>query len=105
MMNELYILIHTFLEKYTLLGYVSFCLVATFIAVTLFCPRKKISLEKSSVQEAKICRLNNIDFLKILLTYMIVLHHEFQALNIPNDAYNCVELFFIHYYFYILFFN
>ena len=94
-MNELYILIHTFLEKYTLLGYVSFCLVATFIAVTLFCPRKKISLEKSEVQEAKICRLNNIDFLKILLTYMIVLHHEFQALNIPNDAYNCVELFFI----------
>ena len=95
MISDLYILIYNFLEKFTLLGYFSFCLLATFILIVLVYPRKKVLSVKLTEQGGECKRLNNVDFLRILLTYVIVLHHEFQPLNIANEAHNSVEMFFV----------
>lgn len=65
------------------------CLLTTFLVVFCFCPQKPAKIKKNYHY------LNNIDFLKILLTYAIVLHHEYQALHWPNYAHSSVEMFFI----------
>lgn len=95
MMIRLHNFIRDFLDNFTLLGYISFCLLAVFIVIALFCPRENLALMEKNVKSSSYRRLNNIDFLKILLTFVIVLHHEFQATGIPDNGDYFVEPFFI----------
>lgn len=90
-MDKINTFVSAFLDNYTLLGYFAFCLLATFIVISLATPRYDLSLSSLSHKSTH-KRLNNIDFLKILLTYAIVLHH---SLISPNKGYFSVELFFI----------
>lgn len=69
--------------------YVIFCILATFILAAIFVPQPQTESKCNRIS------LNNIYFLKVLLTYGIVLHHIFIYLGIWNRADICVEFFFI----------
>lgn len=75
----------------TLIGYTLLCMLITFILTATFGPA--IAPQNKSTDKHPI--LNNINFLKILLTYYIILHHEYQVLGWTNDAQYSVEGFFI----------
>lgn len=73
----------------TLCVYVIFCFIVTFLFTSLFCP-VTTSQPKSAIHP-----IHNIDFIKILLTYGIVLLHQYQAFSVEKNAFYCVEGFFI----------
>ena len=68
--------------------YACLCILITFTLSTLIIPYPKTCIKNYTT-------LNNLNFIKILLTFGIVLHHIFNYLGIWNRADICVEFFFI----------
>lgn len=69
--------------------YITICLITTVLFTALFCP---VHTKPSKISYST---CNNIDFIKIPLTYAIILYHQYQSLGFEKNGFYCVEGFFI----------